>query len=66
MPRFTFDIFWQKERFMLLPVKIVCRKRTDKKIPAEDGEQYIATIEASSYEDASEKLMDKLRQGWNK
>lgn len=62
MPRFTFDVFWQKERFLLLPVKLVCRKRSDGKVPSEEGEQYITTIEANSYEDAEEKLIDKIRR----
>lgn len=62
MSRFTFDVFWQKERFMLLPVKLVCRKRSDDKVPTEENEQYITTIEANSYEDAEEKLIDKIRK----
>lgn len=62
MPRFTFDVFWRKERFMLLPVNLVCRKRSDDKIPTEDGEQYITSIEANSYEDAEEQLIDKIRK----
>jgi hypothetical protein len=62
MSRFTFDVYIRKEQFILLPVNLICRKRNGEIAQAEKGEQYLLTLEASSYENAAEVLMDKIRQ----
>lgn len=65
MPRFTFDIYSRKEKFILLPINLICRKRDGDKVKPEHDEEYLGTIEASSYENTIGKiklaLMNSLR-----
>ena len=62
MGRYIFDVFADKSPVTILPLNLIFRKRGNRKPIADYNQRFLMTIEANSYDEAIEELLEKLKR----